>query len=764
MLQGVENELVVGSQKTALNDGMLGSSFDSTKWSEKIHPEDNISSGGNSAGVSYLRFTKSAVSLTDSYAITKDFFKIPVRIIASTSQSQRIGNQEIGFDFVNVDEAGNIETQALQTIPAISGDITIATNVATINTVTPHGLAGGQRISIINCDDNRLNASSVSVTPITTTQFTVPLTLANATYTVGAGRLIYWDIGDEAKDCFGLVTDPVTLTATKQNLFVKVDGLTPVINNATTLTSTSTQLITSAYTDTYLQVAENEIQVNQDEIVLYPRLIDGLTAGIPVRITSSIPRIIKQYKLRIRGRNAENFIRPIAKILTAAKSGTTTATIVTDVPHGLTTLNWVQTYGMRDITNFPNLVAMTQVASVVDEYTFTIVIAGAVTANTTGGFVSLNNMSVLHTAAQNISIQSIQRTSNILTVTLNAALALPLPGDYFTLWGMDGDASQYDGMYKVLKNSASTTIEFESFGDDFGSITCGGGMIKNTDFRIYYIRMSDFTKNMVELTNARGGQTDNAKSLPVAISGGILPTVTTVTTVTTVSAVTSANLAIPGIIADIASAALTTTTTTAAITPTFGCAYTVMMAVTAVTGTTPTLDVQIQESDDTGTNWYAVYDFPRISATGNYRSPKLILNGNRIRYVQTVAGTTPSFTRSLNRLQASSSEAVTVRQQIDRSINMNSLGSTTPVLTLSHGTSCQIVANVGAITTTATQLQLEGSDDAGTTWYALGSPLTVVASSTVASPVITMSPQMLRVRVSTAGSGVTAGWVLTKSV
>ena len=124
-------------------------------------------------------------------------------------------------------------------------------------------------------------------------------------------------------------------------------------------------------------------------------------------------------------------------------------------------------------------------------------------------------------------------------------------------------------------------------------------------------------------------------------------------TVTTVSSVTSNNTAIPGIIADVASAAITTTTTTAAFTPTNGSSYMVNIPVTAVSGTTPTYSVAIQESADTGTNWYTVYTFPTITTTGSYNSPVLTLTGNRVRYVQTLTGTTPSFTRAINRLQSS---------------------------------------------------------------------------------------------------------------
>ena len=245
-----------------------------------------------------------------------------------------------------------------------------------------------------------------------------------------------------------------------------------------------------------------------------------------------------------------------------------------------------------------------------------------------------------------------------------------------------------------------------------------------------------------------------------AVAGSLLTTATI--TSGTITTVTSANLSIPTLIADVASAALTTTTTTATLTPTFGISYEVNIPVTVVSGTSPTLDVSIEESDDTGTNWYKVYDFPRITATGMYRSPAIPFLGNRVRYVQTVGGTTPSFTRAVNRLQ-SSYPAIPQRQLIDRTIVLTTLNSTTAlILARDCGNGIQLMINIGAATT-APILQLEGSDDFGTTWYSIGTPLTAVANSTVQLTVNGTNAAALRARVSTAGVGVTAGYVLIKA-
>ena len=266
-----------------------------------------------------------------------------------------------------------------------------------------------------------------------------------------------------------------------------------------------------------------------------------------------------------------------------------------------------------------------------------------------------------------------------------------------------------------------------------------------TTFTLGHLSVESFPNNSIYLQGIRSVGTANA--LPTTITGGTLPAVTTVSTVSTVTAVTavtSANLGIPSIIADVASAAITATTTTSALTPTFGCSYV----------------VNVQESDDSGTNWFTVYSFPRITATGIYRSPKLAFNGNRVRYVQTVGGTTPSFTRAINRLQCSDFVGST-RQLIDRSIVLTTLNSATPSLNTQNCSKAQLAINIGAATTPPT-LQLEGSDDNGATWYLIGTALVAVASSTVQTTIANVNSQLIRARVSVAGSTVTAGYVLIK--
>jgi hypothetical protein len=276
-----------------------------------------------------------------------------------------------------------------------------------------------------------------------------------------------------------------------------------------------------------------------------------------------------------------------------------------------------------------------------------------------------------------------------------------------------------------------------------------------TTFTLGHLTIESFANNPVYLQGVRS--TGSINAIPANIVAGTLSTVTTVSGVTTV---TSANLGVPIIVSDIGSAAITFTSYSSVITPTFGCSYEVNIPVTGITGTNPTLDVDVQESDDTGTNWMTVYSFPRITTTGIYRSPKLPLLGNRLRYVQTLTGSSPSFTRAVNRLQSSDS-VPSVRQLIDRSVVLTTLNSITPSLNVQNCNRLQLAVNIGASTTNPS-LQLQGSEDNGVSWYSIGSAITAVANSTVSITIDNVNTQLLRAIVTTAGSGVTMGYILLK--
>lgn len=70
------------------------------------------------------------------------------------------------------------------------------------------------------------------------------------------------------------------------------------------------------------------------------------------------------------------------------------------------------------------------------------------------------------------------------------------------------------------------------------------------------------------------------------------------------------------------------------------------LEVTAASGTTPTLDVLIQDSLD-GTNWNTVGTFTQKTAASRQVVDVTTPFADRIRVLYTIAGTTPSFTFSV---------------------------------------------------------------------------------------------------------------------
>jgi len=232
-------------------------------------------------------------------------------------------------------------------------------------------------------------------------------------------------------------------------------------------------------------------------------------------------------------------------------------------------------------------------------------------------------------------------------------------------------------------------------------------------------------------------------------------------TVTTVSSVTSDNLSIPQTVTDVASAAITTTTTTATLTPTQGTSYEVVIATTAVSGTTPTMDIEVQESLDSGSNWIAVYDFPRITATSSVTSPPLVLRGNRVRYVQTIGGTTPSFTRAITRLQRSASSDQLTFQVVDHAINLNSAGSVTNS-TIASGVKNFMFSGYQTGSSVSPAIQLECYDDFLASFYLIGSPITLAPGVVTTATVLNTPCSVIAAKVTTAGTGAALQYVLIR--
>jgi hypothetical protein len=216
------------------------------------------------------------------------------------------------------------------------------------------------------------------------------------------------------------------------------------------------------------------------------------------------------------------------------------------------------------------------------------------------------------------------------------------------------------------------------------------------------------------------------------------------------------------IVTDLASGAITTTATSATVTPTASGSSEYNVIVTAVSGTNPTLDVVVQESDDSGTNWFDIYHFPRITATGQYRSPLIPSVGNRVRYVRTVGGTTPSITNAVNRLVVNTAQPLQ-RQFFDRGLAINTINSASPANFVDGCADFNVFISMGAVTTTAPVLVFEASVD-NAVWAQVGADITTAANTVHLLQVQAVLARFARVRVKTAGSGATLNYLMIKGI
>ncbi len=477
--------------------------------------------------------------------------------------------------------------------------------------------------------------------------------------------------------------------------------------------------------------------------------------------------------------------KPVGKITAISKSGTTTATIILaaapEVP--LAVGNVVSVYGVRDQVNFAN--ANVTITAVVSPTQFQGVLGSAVTATSFGGMVSTVNGGAVQPGIITMVASTIKSgfasgptaTANPdwLEIIMNTTISGLAVGMYIDLYGWRNSAGAdigVDGAWEVAL-VGTTTMALKPIVDIRGvrqspvtptiptAINCGGAVMVRTTARIHDLMFSAIREE-TEVRLAGQGTTRADLSVPVNLTAS--PTVSQGTAAAAGSAGTGSWTVRPGNagIADIASAAITATATSSAIGNDLGNAFQITVQVTAVSGTNPTLDIRIEESFDGGTNWVTLYEFQRIIAAGAYNSPVLRGVGRNIRYVRTIGGTgSPSFTMALIRNVLPFMPAEPQKRIIDRSISLTTPNATTPILFSSEANNQQLIINIGAATTPPA-LQIEGSED-GTTWYAIGSPLTAVANSTVELTVVDRSALFVRARVSTAGATVTAGYVCLKS-
>jgi hypothetical protein len=530
------------------------------KWAESKASGDLVYVDGNAAAASYLVISKDPLTAGTETAITSiGRVSLPIEAAIGLSMSQRTLGQEFSIEMIDTQDP-------LPDVPDLAiSSISQATTTLTVDTVAPHGLSVGKSIGIRDCSNLLANYPALVVATVPSpTQFTATAgpggTIPSQTITnpAGAKGFVYFrERLGRAQNGISQIFENATVTNASMYIRSEAGDALPsgtiAGNHSTTISTTaSVQLVNVAYQYAFAPTTEYRLFVQSDRTQWADGAVDAVAQTTSRLLRTQVcPDPSAEYKVRIRCANNKSLTVPNAQIVSAVKTGTTTATITTDRPHGLVANDPVVVYGIRaqGATEFPNLLTATAVASVVDSVTFTIVIGTAGTVTSYGGYVAKvqggNLMSALGAnavVAQAATLVTLADGTRQLTVTGNTNWAGLSIGDLVNLVGVrdntTGATLGVDGAWKVA-NSATTSLTLVlpyagslTLPADFGATNCGGGVIKRTDLRVSFLRVFDYERERVELLARPAG--DLGAAVPVAIQGG---------TVTTVSTVTSAGVA-----------------------------------------------------------------------------------------------------------------------------------------------------------------------------------------------------------------------------
>lgn len=525
--------------------------FPNTNWTvPKQGAGDIVAIEGNAGGASYLSISLDPLTPnTETWVESVGRFKMPSELAFGVHMSQRTVGQEVSMEFVSDEPI----------IPLFS-DIAIAsiqqtTTTLTVTTSQEHGLKVGNRIGIRGVADSRLNYPSlvIATTP-TLTSFTVTAGPAGTIPSLTAGpytngfiyaRCAMGGSPNGTSMLFenGVATNASFYAKAESGDSIPIGGTINGSHSSTITTSSSIQSINAALNYAFRPTAEYRLSMLIDRLQWSDVTVDSVgQSSSRANLSQVVPNPDVDYKIRFRATNNKSLTVPVAQIVSAVKSGTTTATITTNVPHGLTTTDLVTIYGIRDqaAASFPNLTTATAVTSVINATQFTVVIGTASTVTSYGGYVARVNGGNLPSSLGAITqvIQSVTRTSNVLTVVGSASWSGFLIGDLINLVGVrntiNGDSIGIDGAYRVCDiqtiNLFLEPVGNTPTGTNISLTNCGGGVIKRTDFRLSFIRLLDYERLRVEVLPRPSGDTANA--LPIVINGGSLTTVGTVSAIT----------------------------------------------------------------------------------------------------------------------------------------------------------------------------------------------------------------------------------------
>jgi hypothetical protein len=686
LLTDLNGSLMAGNFAKQLREPFQTYVANGAVWNETKQSGDIIQVDGNSVAASYLVISKDPITANGESKITSvDSFYPPYELIAGLHTSQRTLGQEFSVELVSTETP-------LSTITDVAiSSVSQATTTLTVTTGSPHGLTTGECIGIRDCNDSRINYSALVVASVPSpTQFTATAgpggnipSLTIGPFTTGfvyyRSRLGYAPNG--VSQIFENVTPTNASYYVRSSSGDALPSGTILGNHSVTIaTSVSVQSVVAAYIYSFQPTTEYRLSQFIDNFQWTDIGVDALTASNSRhKRTQVVPDNNIPYRLRIRATNLSGLTRPVAKIVSYSKSGSTTATITTESAHGLTTADLINIYGSSNQTDFPNLTAATAVASIVNSTQFTVLMGASVPTITSfgGGYVSRVNGGITQQGAITMVVTNVVRTSNILTITGSATWSGFSIGDYINLHGVrktsDGSDLGVDGSYRI-RTFATTSLEIEPIGSgptgaDITSTATGGAVLKRTDLRISYLKLIPFIRERVELMPR---SSNDLSQNQVSVTNTVAVSVGNTVAITANSAVNTAQIGgqvplIPAtngstnraIVAGIAGPTANTDYSAQAWAAASGSGAVIAEAnglglsasfdvnVTAWTaGASTGLVVYLQESQDGSTQFYDIWQCETITGVSRVRIPALPIGGRRrMRWVNlTGAATTATVT------------------------------------------------------------------------------------------------------------------------
>ena len=521
--------------------GKFRESFESftpgVNWTLVTGSGDIVQTDGNAVSASYLVISKDPLTADTETTLTYiGDFPMPIETSVGLSMSQRALGQELSMELVST------ETPLPPVADIAISSIVQSTTTLTVTTAAAHGLVPGKRIGIKGItSDSRFNYPSlvVATTPSLTT-FTVTAGPAGTITSVTAGPytnqgFVYFRSAlGYAQNGMSEIFENTSATNASSYFRSSAGDTLPTgtaggNQSITVATTASVQAIASAYTYSFLPSSEYRFIMKSDMAQALDVAIDSTNAPTSrILRTQVIPDPSKDYTLRFRFTNVDSLPIPNGKITSAVKSGTTTTTITTESDHGLTTGDWVNVYGIGNSTDFPNVTTAVQVLSTPTTTTFTIIIAGAVTATSAGGLVARQQGSQVLQGVQTSVVALASSTATQLTLTSGTGSWALVIGDYVNVYGLrnrsTGADLGFDGAYKVVDQITSTLVLEPLTGTTLpaplGSLNTGGAVIRRTDARISFVRIYEYLRERVEV------QPNSASSASVPVVVNNVPAVT----------------------------------------------------------------------------------------------------------------------------------------------------------------------------------------------------------------------------------------------